>query len=428
MSANAVPSKFEQIRKGFTRSFWVANVLELFERFAFYGSKAVLALYLSNTVGLGLTGNDLMTLYGFAVFFLPVFAGPVVDRFGFRKSLVACFAIYCAGYFLIGLAALPQGRPLIDALGPKLFVVLALSVTAIGGSLIKPCIVGTVARTTTPETKSLGYSIYYSLVNFGGALGPVLALVVRKAFGIEQVFLVFSVACFLMALATVAFFAEPAAANDEAPRTFGKVITDAALVFKNGRFISFLVIFSGFWIMFWQVFLTLPFYATQNLKFEKYELLETADAWTIFLFTVPVTALANWFRPIRAMTLGFAIASASWLIIAIGASWQAVVLALMLFALGEMIQAPRFYEYVADLAPREQVGTFMGFAFLPVAFGYLGAGILSRYLRSHFIDTNQPTGMWYVLSGLGFGTTVLMVLYDRFVAPKKPATAETARV
>ena len=65
------------------------------------------------------------------------------------------------------------------------------------------------------------------------------------------------------------------------------------MVFTNLKFISFLIIFSGFWIMFWQIFYSFPFYITQVLKFEQFELLETVDAWTIILVTVPVTALVK---------------------------------------------------------------------------------------------------------------------------------------
>ena len=101
-------SRIERLRTGFARTFWVANVLELFERFAFYGSKAVLAVYLAEKVGLGPLGNSLVGYYGFAVFFLPILAGTVVDRYGFKRSLQMCFAIFCVGYFLIGLAGRGQ--------------------------------------------------------------------------------------------------------------------------------------------------------------------------------------------------------------------------------------------------------------------------------------------------------------------------------
>src|SRR5664279_2570622 len=82
------------------------------------------------------------------------------------------------------------------------------------------------------------------------------------------------------------------------------------------------------------------------------------------------------------------------------------------------MQAPRFYEYVADLAPKEQTGTYMGFAFLPVAIGAFVAGPLSGYLINHYLKGSNPGGMWTLLSAIGFGATVCMLLYDRFLAPK----------
>jgi dipeptide/tripeptide permease len=407
------------LRTGFARTFWVANVLELFERFAFYGSKAVLAVYLNRAVGLGTTGNDLVGVYGGLVFGLPIFAGVVVDRFGFKRSLLACFTIFCAGYTLIGLAGLPAGQPFVDALGKKGFVILALVVTSIGGSLIKPCVVGTVARTTTEETKSLGFSIYYTLVNFGGFLGPILASEVRTRWGIAEVLLMSAAVSAALVLGTALFYREPAGPREG--RTFAKVVADASLVLRNARFLAFLVIFSGFWIMFWQVFYSLPFYVTDVLKIERFELLETVDALGIIFLSVPATALMKKVRPIRAMAGGFAVASASWLIIAFSRSWQGVVVAMLLFALGESMQAPRFYEYVADLAPKEQTGTYMGFAFLPVAIGAFAAGPLSGYLVEHYLRRPDPGGMWILLSAIGFTATAGMLLYDRFLAPRKAA-------
>jgi POT family proton-dependent oligopeptide transporter len=187
------------------------------------------------------------------------------------------------------------------------------------------------------------------------------------------------------------------------------------------RFLAFLVIFSGFWIMFWLVFYALPFYVTDVLKIERFELLETVDALGIIFLSVPATALMKKVRPIRAMAGGFAVASASWLVITFTESWQGVVVAMLLFALGESMQAPRFYEYVADLAPKEQTGTYMGFAFLPVAIGAFVAGHLSGYLIEHYLKGVNPGGMWTLLSAIGFGATACMLLYDRFLAPRKAA-------
>ena len=450
--------RLHELRSGFGRTFWVANTIELFERFAYYGSKAVLAVYVAEQVGLGpeKAGWLVGSLFNTLLYLLPILAGTVVDRYGFKKSLTACFAIFSVGYFLIGLAGIPMGKPIVDAIGAGPYMIVALVITAIGGSLIKPSIVGTVARTTTSETKSLGYSIYYMLVNIGGAVGPFLAVPVRENVGIAYVLVMSSLTSFLLLVGTLMFFKEPARPADVAPsKSMAKVLADMLLVFGNFRFIGFLVIFSGFWIMFWQIFYSLPFYVKDVLKFERFEIIETVDAWTIILVTVAATAIAKKLKPMVAMTLGFAIASSSWFLIvhtppawaqvlawpvllvmnavlwllgAVGLPVETVELTvtiapaafgLIMFAIGEAIQAPRYYEYVADIAPKEQVGTYLGFAFLPVAVGTFFAGLISGPLVEHYIKGSgnaTPDHMWYWVGMIGIVSTVLMILYDRFVA------------
>ncbi|MBM4165939.1 MAG: MFS transporter [Ignavibacteria bacterium] len=411
----------QQLRNGFHSTFWVANGMELFERLAFYGSKAVLTVYLANKVGLGpQVAASLAGIFSGVLYSLPIVAGTFVDRYGFRKSLMACFAIFCVGYFAIGLAGMEYGQSIVNAVGKTPYVIFVLLLTAIGGSLIKPCIVGTVAKTTTPDSKSLGYSIYYMLVNIGGAIGPIIALQVRESLGIEFVLVMSSFVSALNLLGTYLFFKEPPKATDEKPTTsLGEVFKNMLMVFTNGKFILFLVIFSGFWIMFWQIFYSFPFFVTEILKFPQFEILETVDAWTIILLSVPLTAFAKRLSPIVGMTLGFAIASFSWLLLAFAPTIPFAIAAMVLFAIGEATQAPRFYEYVADLAPKEQVGTYMGFAFLPVAIGSFVAGPLAGWLVANYIQgSHNPAMAWYILSGIGFGSTALMVLYNAMVAKK----------
>jgi dipeptide/tripeptide permease len=418
----------EKVRTGFNRSFWVANTLELFERLAYYGSKAILVVYIAEKVGLGAVraGWLVGSLFTALLYFLPVLAGTVVDRYGFRKSLLACFSLFSLGYLLIGLAGLPAGKPLVDALGPQGYLIVALIVTAIGGSLIKPSIVGTVARTTTPETRSLGYSIYYTLVNLGGAIGPLLALTVRENLGISYVLVMSSATTLLLAFGTFLFFREPAhPADAPPPRSMAVVLRDMLLVFRNLRFVLFLVIFSGFWVMFWQIFFSLPFYVRDVLHYGRFEKIETVDAWTIIVITVPAAALARKLSPLAAMTLGFALSSAAWLVMGTFPTLPLTIAAICLFAVGEAIQAPRYYEYVADLAPQAQVGTYMGFAFLPIAIGSFVAGGLSGNLVGHYIQgpgKAAPQHMWYVVGAVGLASTIAMVLYDRLLVRGRPST------
>jgi dipeptide/tripeptide permease len=417
--------------RGFTRSFWVANTLELFERFAYYGSKAILAVFVADQVGLGpeKAGWLVGSLFNGLLYFLPILAGTVVDRFGFKKSLLACFSIFCVGYLMIGLGGLPAGKPLVEALGAEAWMILALLVTAIGGSLIKPSIVGTVARTTTPETKAFGYSIYYTLVNLGGAIGPILALQVRESKGISYVLVMSSLTSLALVVATLIFFREPARPADAAPpKSMAGVLADMFLVLRDLRFVGFLVIFSGFWAMFWHIFYALPFYVRDVLHFGKFEIIETVDAWTIILVTVPMTALAKKLSPLVAMTTGFLLASASWFVMGAFPTLTMTIVAIAVFAIGEATQAPRFYEYVADLAPKEQIGIYMGYAFLPVAIGTFVSGFTSGRLVAHYVgrtvDEVFTPGpgfavahrMWFWVGAIGVVSTIGMLAYDRLVA------------
>jgi POT family proton-dependent oligopeptide transporter len=407
------------MRTGFQRTFWVANIIELFERFAYYGSMAVLSVYLADKIGLDkITVGILFGIFSGVLYSLPFIAGTFVDRYGFKRSLVACFSFFTIGYFLIGLAGLPLGSAIITAVGKVSYLATILLFTAIGGSLIKPCIVGTVAKTTTSATKALGYSIYYTLVNIGGAVGPILALQVRQHLGIEYVLIMSSATSCLLILGALFLYKEPEHDPGASPRnSLPKVFGDMLLVFTNLKFVFFLIIFSGFWIMFWQIFTSLPFYVKEVLKFEHFELLETVDAWSIIFLTIPAAAITKKLKPIVAMVIGFSIASSAWLVMGASRSVPATVISMFLFALGEAIQAPRFYEYVADLAPREQIGTFMGFAFLPVAIGSFVAGPLGGWLAQTYIRTASlsPEIMWIAVAEIGFTSTILMIIYDRLV-------------
>ena len=411
---------------GYSRTFWVANTLEMFERFAYYGSKAVLAVYIAEQVGLGSQAATFLagSVFNTLLYLLPPLAGTIVDRYGFKRSLMGCFAIFSIGYFLIGLAGLPIGQPLVQAVGVKAWLLTALIVTAIGGSLIKPSIVGTVARTTSEETRAVGFSIYYTLVNIGGAIGPFIALAVRENAGISYVLVLSSLTSLALLGATAIFYREPQKPVDAPPpRSMGQVVADMMLVFGNLRFMLFLLIFSGFWAMFWHIYYALPFYVKDYLHFARFEIIETVDAWTIILVTIPATAISRRLKPLSAMVLGFGLATACWFIMGAVPTLTATVIAMVIFAVGEAIQAPRFYEYVARLAPPEQVGTYMGFAFLPIAIGTFIAGWSSGYLVKHFVEDGNPAAptMWLIVGSYGLVSTLLLILYDRFVAPKPGA-------
>lgn len=397
--------------KTFPATFWIANGLELFERLSFYATLAVLAIFIDDKVGLQGEGGKISGWFVSAIYILPVLAGVFVDKYGFRKTLFACFAIFTVGYTTIGLSGLAAGKELAEALGVRNFLLIGLGITAAGGALIKPCIVGTVARTAPEKSRGLGYSIYYTLVNIGGAVGPLMGIPIRRMYGIEFVLILAAGVTLLLTVLTWLFFKEPPDDGSE-KKSFDKVFGDMILVFGNIRFLLFLFIFSGFWIMFYQIFLLLPFYVRDVLHFENFEVIESVDAYTIIFLTVPLAALVRKMKPIHAILSGFVLASFAWVVIGWQQSLLFTVAGLFVYAIGEAIQSPRYYEYISTLAPRGQIGTFMGFAFLPIALGSFAAGYLADWLRFNYLHGSQADPMmWFWIAGIGLVTTVLLYLH-----------------
>jgi proton-dependent oligopeptide transporter, POT family len=436
----ALPKRLREIREGFQGAFWVANVTELFERLSYYGVNAVLAIYLHETLKFSpdQTGR-IIGFFGGIVWFLPIIGGTLADRLGFRRSLAGAYLVLSLGYFLLGSLSASWMASLRDALPLAVVVQLILCVPALGPAIVKPCVVGTTARASSENVRSLGYSIYYTLVNIGGTLGPIVAFAVRRTIGIENVFRICAVSVFLMFFATLIFFREPNRSEERNVASFAEAFRNMFVVLRNVRFIIFLVIFSGFWVMFWQEFIALPlFIRTYVNPNADVDLLTTVDPLAVILFQILISYLTRNARPLGAMTAGILITSLSWLILAVAdlnwqfnttlhfGSWALPIqglpvyaaLALVVLAVGEMVQSPRFYEYVSRLAPPGQQGTFMGYAFLPIAIGFVIAGRIGGTLVNYFGEVlHKPNQVWFVISGVGVLTTVLMWIYDKVVKP-----------
>src|SRR5207244_2650544 len=136
--------RLKEIREGFERPFWVANFTEIFERVAYYGTTAVLAIYLSEQLRFSseLTGW-LVGTFGLVVWFLPILGGTLADRFGFRRALMFAYLIMAIGYFLLGSLTAPWMQSLRVALTDKWLVLAILMIPALGPGVVKPCVAGT---------------------------------------------------------------------------------------------------------------------------------------------------------------------------------------------------------------------------------------------------------------------------------------------
>jgi dipeptide/tripeptide permease len=416
--------RLAEVRTGFQPAFWVANLTELFERLAYYGASAVLAMYLSEQLHFSkeVTGW-MMGTFGFVVWFLPLLGGTLADRFGFRRALMFAYLVMTVGYFLLGSLSAPWMHAARQALGDQRLVFAILMIPALGPAVVKPCVAGTTARASAENMRSIGFSIYYTIVNIGGTLGPVVAWLVRKplGWGVENVFRVSALSVFLMFLVTLCFFHEPVQAAEPKVASVAEALGNMFIVLRNFRFVLFLLIFSSFYIVFWQEFISAPLflrgYVDPNANAD---LLLSTDALTVICFQILVSYLTRHIPTFPAMTLGLLISSLSWLILAAHPSTVGFVAALVVLALGEITQSARYYEYISRLAPSGQQGLYMGYAFLPIAIGYFIAGPLGGYLLHEFGDVlHRPRQMWWVVTGVGVLGAVLMLIYDRVSKPGK---------
>ncbi len=279
--------RVREIWTGFEPAFWIANVTELFERLSYYAQSAVLAIFLHESLRFSAqqTGQ-LMGWFGFAVWFLPILGGSLADRFGFRNSLLFAYLILTAGYFLMGSLGTDWMAPLRDRLPLYWLVLAVLMVPALGPSLVKPVVAGTTACASTESVRSIGYSIYYTLVNVGGVLGPAVAYEVRSSFGIQNVFRASAVFVFAMFWVTLLFYREPTRSGERPAASVGEALRNMFAVLANLRFVAFLLIFSGFWVMFWgREFIALPLFLRGFVRPERQNL-------TFLLLVDPATVIA----------------------------------------------------------------------------------------------------------------------------------------
>lgn len=420
--------RLSEIRSGFEPAFWVANFTEIFERVAYYATTAVLAIYLTEQLHFSseLTGW-LVGTFGLVVWFLPILGGTLADRFGFRRALMFAYLVMTLGYFLLGSLSATWMEPVRHALSDKWLVLAVLMIPALGPGVVKPCVAGTTARASAENVRSLGYSIYYTLVNIGGALGPIIAFLVRKklGLGIESVFRVAACSVFLMFWTTLFFYREPARSGERKVASVWTALKNMIVVLGNARFVVFLIIFSGFFIIFWQQYISMPLFVRKYVDANaNVDLLLSVDPIVVISCQILVTFLTRKLPAFATMTLGFLISSLAWILMAIHPTVPMVAVTLVGVALGEITQVSRYYEYVSRLAPAGQQGLYMGYAFLPIAIGYFIAGPLGGYLVHYYGEVvHRPQQMWWFITAVGIFSTLLMLAYDRIV---KPAAGEVA--
>ena len=396
---------FKETIKSFSLSFWVANTMELFERWAYFGLFLVLPVYLTDSTDTGALGFSqsekgiIMGSVGLWVYLLPIITGAIADKIGYKKILIIAFVILSSGYFLMGF---------VTGFYPFLFLFLY---AALGAALFKPIISATVARTTNSKTASIGFGVFYMMVNFGALVGPILASKLRET-NWNYVFYMVSGIILINMILVIFFYKEPVSESNKEPLlvTIKSSLTNIFIELKNPKLSILIFLLIGFWAMYWQLFYTLPVFVMQWMDTsvlydsihlispwfaEKIgtetgiilpEMLLNIDALFIIIFQIFISTIVMKYKPLNSMIVGIIISSIGIGLTLITSSAIFLIFAVFIFSIGEMVSSPKITEYLGRIAPKDKVALYMGCAYLPVAFGSLIAGYLSGDVYTKMSD------------------------------------------
>lgn len=417
-------------RTKFPPVFWVANIIEVLERFAYYGIYFGFGIYMTS---LGYSRDQLgivQSIFLLLSYVTPVISGTFADRYGFKKVLIIAYLAYLPSILLL--------------MFTKSFSGIALTMLSIGlaAGIFKPLILGTIRATTDRTNTTLGFGIFYAMVNIGGSFGPIVAGRLR-AISWNYAFLAGAIAVVLMLLITIFFYKEPPREIEGV--TLGQKFRDIGIALSDLKFLFFLVLLGVFfWLPFWAFFNLCALYVDSNLDTARlYQdirgvfgegfagifsavgddgvrriLGETIShtGYIIMVMQVFISRFLEKFRAIPSFATGLLISAIGFVILGYAAisAVSLVFLGIFLFAVGEMISSPRIQEYITWIAPKEKAGLYVGTNFLGVAIGAFTSGITYTTLYGWFGEQGHPERTWYVLAAhIGLGALVFL-LFSRF--------------
>jgi POT family proton-dependent oligopeptide transporter len=427
--------------KSFPRVFWIANTMELFERAAYYGMNSVLAIYLTNSIqtgGLGFSEQSVGFLQGLIYAFtyiIPILGGALADRYGYRRMLLVAFSFLAAGYFATGH---------MTAYGA---VFASLLVMATGAGLFKPIISGTIARSTNEENSGFGFGIYYWMINLGAFLAPLIVSYLRD-FSWTYVFTASSLYCAAMLIPTLFLFQDPP--KPENKKSLKDVLQSAAMVLGDARFMLMIVVYSGFWILYFQNFGSVLWYLRDfvdtapvdrlfasigiPLKFDA-EHVTVVNAGTIIFLQVIVSRIVKNAKPLPTMITGMFLGFLGFVLLAFSSNAWIFIAGIVVFSIGEMTAHPKYYSYVGLVAPADKKAVYMGYAFLYGVIGSLVGSNLGGALYESILkplagrpDASGTVQMfWLLFAGLDIAAVVGLFFYNRTFAVETPETNARAR-
>ena len=425
-------SKKKGILKSFSRNFWIVILMEFFERGSYYGVASVLSVYLvisGAEGGLGFSKESVGVMNSVArplLYFLPIISGAIAERFGYRKMLMFAFVVMSVGYLLIGLVY------------SYVLVFASLILMTLGAGCFKPIISGTIARTTDEKNSTLGFGIYYWSINLGAFIFPLILVPWLKSISWQYIFFMAAIGTGWLFFLNLFAYREPQ--KPESTKTILRVFADMVLVLKDFRFILMIVIYSGFWILYFQMFDTVLWYLKEymdmspvdklvnsfltifvqnpNWKFDA-EHVTVINAGTIILLQILISNIVKNTKALPTMIVGIGLGTIGMALLGISTHAWVFMAGMIVFSLGEMTAHPKFISYVGLIAPEDKKALYLGYSFLYGVIGSAIGGILGANTYVYFVEKlHSPSTLWFMFSLIGVATIIGLLLYAKYLAPK----------
>lgn len=414
--------------------------MEILERLAFFGVRAIAPLYLvasSGRNGLDLDFEQKGIIYSvWAVLqcFIPMVSGGFTDRYGYRKSLAVAFTINILGY-----VCMAKAKAFSDALAASgweepgfLVFMVAACLVGTGTAIFKPPAQGTVAASLDEKTSSVGWGIFYWIVNIGGAIAPMAAAVLRVEIDWNNVFYFAAIVTALNFIPAMFFFSEPehlrkADSSQKEHGIFHTFFNSIATIVSDFRLVVFLAIFSCFWLMFMQLWDLLPNFIDEWVDTRsvtpwfswfskdwvlqngqtKPEMIINIDSIAIILFVIPLSWMIARMSKVAAMVIGMLISLVGF--VGTGATSIGWLCCLMVFvfSIGEMTCSPTFNAYVGLIAPKEKKALYMGYANIPFGVGWALGSYVSGYMYEAMANKTK-FAREFLVNQMGWDSAIVM--------------------
>lgn len=405
----------------FPKAFWTANGIELFERGAYYTFNAVLfvfqtQLYQQNGMSLA-AAVSLAGLMQSVIFLLlyvvPVVSAPFAEKYGYRASLVAVFALLTAGYLVTLFAT---GLPMI---------ITAALLIGLGAGIFKPIPAAVVTQTSTEEKRNLAFSIYYAFINIGALVFPLSVGLAGIRYPDRLFQIAFLTAGSLSALNLVLSLV--LFRNLRAPDRNKNILETVARLGEIRHYPAFLVlmaIYAGFWFMYALAIGVMNQYMLDFNRMPAWfnvQLFQSINPAVIILGAPFLGALASRFKPLTMITVGILVYSLGLVLIGFTNTWAFFVLGAVGYSVGELLTHPAYLAYVSRIVPPEKVSVFLGYGFIPIGVGQFAGGLFGSLIYARIAITDgQPVLYWALMAGMGVLTVTALIVYNYVITPRAP--------